>query len=44
MSLYTARGDSGMTDLSTAQRIAKNSWRVKAYGALDEYCRAFCVW
>ena len=37
MSLYTARGDSGMTDLSTGQRIAKNSWRVKAYGALDEF-------
>ena len=48
MSLYTARGDSGMTDLSTGQRIAKNSWRVKAYGALDEFgsalgmARAFC--
>ena len=37
MSLYTARGDKGMTDLYTGQRIAKNSWRVKAYGALDEF-------
>ena len=35
MSLYTARGYKGMTDLYTGQRIAKNSWRVKAYGALD---------
>lgn len=48
MSLYTARGDKGMTDLYTGQRIAKNSWRVKAYGALDEFgstlgmARAFC--
>ncbi len=37
-----------MTDLCTGQRIAKNSWRVKAYGALDEFgstlgmARAFC--
>ena len=48
MSVYTARGDKGMTDLFTGQRIAKNSWRVKAYGALDEFgsalgmARAFC--
>ena len=48
MSVYTARGDKGMTDLFTGQRIAKNSWRVKASGALDEFgsalgmARAFC--
>ena len=48
MSVYTARGDKGMTDLYTGQRIAKNSWRVKAYGALDEFgsvlglARSFC--
>lgn len=48
MSVYTARGDKGMTDLNTGERIAKNSWRVKAYGALDEFgsalglSRAFC--
>ena len=33
MSVYTARGDKGMTDLYTCQRNAKNTWRVKAYGA-----------
>lgn len=49
MSVYTTRGDKGMTDLFTGQRIAKNSWRVKAYGALDEFgstlglARAFCT-
>lgn len=49
MSVYTARGDKGVTDLYTGQRIAKNSWRVKVYGALDEFgstlglARAFCT-
>lgn len=34
--LYTRTGDAGTTSLVGGQRIAKNSPRVSAYGALDE--------
>ncbi len=36
MSLYTRRGDEGETSLIGGARVAKDSPRVEAYGALDE--------
>ncbi len=35
-SVYTRRGDSGETGLAGGQRVAKDSARVEAYGAVDE--------
>ena len=34
--IYTRTGDSGMTSLVDGSRVAKNSPRVNAYGAVDE--------
>jgi len=36
MSIYTRTGDGGETSLADGSRIAKDSARVEAYGALDE--------
>jgi cob(I)alamin adenosyltransferase len=36
MSIITGRGDSGETDLLFGKRIAKNSLRIEALGAVDE--------
>lgn len=36
MSIITGRGDSGETDLLFGKRIAKNSPRIEALGAVDE--------
>ncbi len=34
--VYTGRGDRGRTDLSSGERVSKNSERIDAYGTLDE--------
>lgn len=34
--VYTRTGDDGTTSLGTGQRVAKDSLRVEAYGAVDE--------
>jgi len=34
--IYTKRGDAGETSLSGGQRVAKDSARIEAYGAIDE--------
>ena len=36
MKIYTRRGDTGETDLFAGGRVAKDSIRVEAYGAVDE--------
>lgn len=36
MSLYTKRGDGGLTDLADGKRVGKSDARVEAYGTLDE--------
>ena len=36
MKIYTRRGDGGETDLFAGGRVAKDSIRVEAYGAVDE--------
>lgn len=36
MKIYTKTGDKGTTGLYTGERIAKDSLRVEAYGAVDE--------
>ncbi len=36
MSIYTGRGDEGMTDLRDMSRISKSSPRIEAYGTVDE--------
>ncbi|PSQ16303.1 ATP:cob(I)alamin adenosyltransferase [Halobacteriales archaeon QS_8_69_26] len=36
MSIYTGRGDEGMTDLWNMDRVPKTSPRVEAYGTVDE--------
>ena len=36
MKIYTRRGDEGMTDLRTAERVSKASERIEAYGTVDE--------
>jgi len=34
--VYTGRGDKGKTDLSSGERVSKNSERIEAYGTVDE--------
>ena len=36
MKIYTGRGDEGMTDLRTMERVSKASKRIEAYGTVDE--------
>ena len=36
MTVYTGRGDDGMTDLRGAERVSKTSARIEAYGSVDE--------
>ena len=36
MKIYTGRGDEGMTDLRTMDRVSKASPRIEAYGTVDE--------
>lgn len=36
MTVYTGRGDEGMTDLRGAERVSKTSQRIEAYGTVDE--------
>ncbi|MFW5918016.1 MAG: cob(I)yrinic acid a,c-diamide adenosyltransferase [Haloferacaceae archaeon] len=36
MTVYTGRGDEGMTDLRGAERVSKTSARIEAYGTVDE--------
>ncbi|MFW5905830.1 MAG: cob(I)yrinic acid a,c-diamide adenosyltransferase [archaeon] len=36
MTLYTGRGDEGMTDLADTSRVSKTSPRIEAYGTVDE--------
>lgn len=36
MKIYTGRGDEGMTDLRTMDRVAKTDVRIEAYGTVDE--------
>lgn len=36
MTVYTGRGDSGMTDLGDLSRVSKVSPRIEAYGTVDE--------
>ena len=36
MTIYTGRGDEGMTDLRDASRVPKTSPRIEAYGTVDE--------
>lgn len=41
--IYTRKGDEGQTSLSGGQRVAKDSLRVVAYGAVDELNAALGV-
>lgn len=34
--VYTRRGDRGRTDLSSGERVSKDSERIQAYGTVDE--------
>src|SRR5687767_2358447 len=43
MKLYTKRGDDGATDLFGGGRVAKDSARVEAFGAVDEL-NSFVGW
>ncbi len=36
MTIYTGRGDEGLTDLQTMDRVSKASPRIEAYGTVDE--------
>jgi cob(I)alamin adenosyltransferase len=36
MTIYTGRGDEGLTDLHGGDRVAKTSPRIEAYGTVDE--------
>ncbi|VTT85645.1 ATP:Cob(I)alamin adenosyltransferase [Halorubrum sp. DM2] len=36
MSIYTGRGDEGETDLRDMSRVSKSSYRIEAYGSVDE--------
>ena len=36
MPIYTGRGDEGLTDLQTMDRVSKASPRIEAYGTVDE--------
>ncbi|WP_101294759.1 cob(I)yrinic acid a,c-diamide adenosyltransferase [Halegenticoccus soli] len=36
MTIYTRRGDEGMTDLRDMSRVSKTSPRIEAYGTVDE--------
>ena len=36
MKIYTGRGDEGLTDLQTMERVSKASERIEAYGSVDE--------
>ena len=36
MKIYTKRGDTGETDLRSADRVSKASPRIEAYGTADE--------
>ena len=36
MTIYTGRGDEGLTDLRTMDRVSKASPRIEAYGTVDE--------
>ncbi len=36
MKVYTGRGDEGMTDLRTMDRVGKTNPRIEAYGTVDE--------
>ncbi|MFC4357343.1 cob(I)yrinic acid a,c-diamide adenosyltransferase [Halobium salinum] len=36
MTIYTGRGDEGMTDLRDMSRVSKTSPRIEAYGTVDE--------
>ncbi|RNJ26811.1 cob(I)yrinic acid a,c-diamide adenosyltransferase [Halosegnis longus] len=36
MKVYTGRGDEGMTDLRDMSRVSKTSFRIEAYGTVDE--------
>jgi cob(I)alamin adenosyltransferase len=42
-SIYTKKGDEGMTSLGGGQRVAKDSLRVAAYGTVDELNSAIGV-
>jgi cob(I)alamin adenosyltransferase len=36
VTVYTGRGDEGVTDLGNAERVSKRSERIEAYGTVDE--------
>ena len=36
MKIYTKTGDQGMTSLIGGKRVPKNSFRLEAYGTIDE--------
>ena len=36
MKIYTGRGDEGLTDLRTMERVSKASERIETYGTVDE--------
>ena len=36
MTIYTGRGDEGLTDLRDMSRVSKTSARIEAYGVVDE--------
>ncbi|XVH31970.1 cob(I)yrinic acid a,c-diamide adenosyltransferase [Haloferacaceae archaeon DSL9] len=36
MTIYTGRGDEGLTDLRDMSRVSKTSSRIEAYGTVDE--------
>ncbi|TQQ82654.1 cob(I)yrinic acid a,c-diamide adenosyltransferase [Halonotius terrestris] len=36
MSIYTGRGDEGLTDLRDRSRVSKTNVRIEAYGVVDE--------
>ena len=43
MTLYTRRGDAGLTDLANGHRVSKDDARVETYGTLDELTAALGV-
>ena len=36
MTIYTGRGDEGLTDLRDRSRVSKTNVRIEAYGVVDE--------